>query len=103
METFATRARNLELRHLAVHGAISGLFFAQTVSWQQLVDTLVVSLLGVAENEPAVAFWRAIIVTVFTSLVAWGIITVAHKCDRCEHSMVGDSAARPVPALENRT
>ena len=87
MDAFTARARNFEFRKLAVHGAISGLFFAQTLSWQQLVDSLIVTLVGVEKESPAIAFWRAMIITMFTTLVAWGIISIAHACERCEQRL----------------
>lgn len=80
MDNFASEVRNLEFRKLAVHGAVSGLFFAQTVTWQQLVDVLVVKVIGVATEDPGYAFWRAILVTLFTSALAWLVLIVSRRC-----------------------
>ena len=99
MNSFEERARNMEFQKLLVQGAVSGLFFAQTLSWQQLVDVLVVLILGTAKDDPEVALWRAVIVTILTSLAAWFIISVAQWCDRCGRGISGRLQA----ATESRT
>lgn len=76
----AAAAPHFELRKLAVHGAVSGLFFAQTVSWQHLIEVVIESVFGVASTNPWFAFWRALLVTAFTSCLAWVIVTAARVC-----------------------
>ena len=76
-------ARHLELRHLAVQGAVSGLFFAQTLSWQQFIDVLVVHVFGASADEPGPALGRALLVTLFTSGLAWLVLLVGRRCAEC--------------------
>lgn len=82
MSTFALEVRGFELRKLAVHGAVSGLFFAQTVSWQQLIDVVIERVFGVATDDPWFALWRAVLVTLFTSALAWLLLAAARRCCR---------------------
>lgn len=77
------QARGMELRTVAIHGAISGLFFAQTVTWQQLVDVLIVHVFGVETDEPWAALWRAMLVTLFTTSLAWAMLTLSRRCESC--------------------
>ena len=77
---FATNAERFELRKLALHGALSGLFFAQTLSWQELVDALVVRVVGTTSDDPAVAFWRALAITLFTCTTAYALLKLASCC-----------------------
>lgn len=74
---------HFELRKLGLQGAISGLFFAQTVSWQEFVDSIIVRLVGTSTNDPQVALWRAMLITLFTSGTAWLLLVIARRCDKC--------------------
>ena len=85
---FATEAQGLKFRKIAVQGAVSGLFFAQTLAWQEVVDAMIIHLLGVATDDPAFALWRAFLVTLFTSTLAWFILTVARRCEACSVAVV---------------
>ena len=80
--------RHLELRKLAVHGAVSGLFFAQTVTWQQLVDVLVVHVAGVTSDDPWFALWRALLVTLMTTGMAWLVLWVGRRCETCSRPTI---------------
>jgi len=80
IENEPERQRYSEVRKLAVQGAVSGLFFAQTVSWQQLVDAIVVNILGVASDGPWYALWKAVVVTVLTTMMAWGVLVATRRC-----------------------
>jgi hypothetical protein len=62
-DTFADNARRMQVRGLAVQGAVAGLFFAQMVAWQQFADTLIVRLVGAASDDPLASFVRALAVT----------------------------------------
>ena len=84
-QQFAVEARNLEFRKIAVQGAVSGLFFAQTVSWQELVDSIVTHFVGVSSSDPWFALWRAILVTAMTTGVAWLLLVLVRRCDRPEN------------------
>ena len=84
-QQFAVEARNLEFRKIAVQGAVSGLFFAQTVSWQELVDAIVTHYIGGSSTDPWFALWRAILVTGMTTGVAWLLLVCVRRCDRPEN------------------
>ena len=94
-ENVPKEVRNLELRNLALQGAISGLFFAQTVSWQELVDVIIVEVAGGSASEPVSALWRAIVVTLFTTFTAWGLLVLARRCDACCTSTYSFCCVRP--------
>jgi hypothetical protein len=83
---FAVEARNLEFRKIAVQGAVSGLFFAQTVSWQELVDAIVTHVVGVSSSDPWFALWRAVLVTLMTTGVAYVLLVCVRRCDRAENN-----------------
>lgn len=62
-DTFTENARRMQVRGLAVQGAVAGLFFAQMVAWQQFADTLIVQIVGNASDDPVASFVRALTVT----------------------------------------
>ena len=75
--------RDLDLCNLIRHGAVSGLVFAQSLSWQQAIDSILVHFLGDAEgDEPARALWRAVLVTMLTGAAAWAVIVSTTRCTR---------------------
>lgn len=73
-------ARNFEMRTIVVHGAVAGLFFAQTMSWQQFVDAVITSFLGGTVDDPTTAFGRAVLITLLTSCAAWAITATSRWC-----------------------
>lgn len=93
----APNNQHFEIRKLAVHGAVSGLFFAQTMSWQHLIDVVIEKIFGVSTDDPWFALWRAVLVTGFTTALAWTIVVAARRCTDVVCSSV------PTPSIEFRT
>lgn len=82
MDERIENAGRFELRKIAVQGAISGLFFAQSVSWQQLIDVMVVRAFGVHTDDPWFALCRTLMITLYTSAVAWVVLLISRRCGR---------------------
>lgn len=79
---FAAEARDLDLRTIAVHGAVSGLFFAQTLAWQEVVDTVLVEVVGVSPDDTVGALGRAALVTLLTTGATWAIVVACRRRPR---------------------
>lgn len=82
MNERVANAERFELRKIAVQGAVSGLFFAQSVSWQQLIDVLIVRAFGAQTDEPWFALGRTLMVTLYTSAVAWVVLMANRRCEQ---------------------
>lgn len=86
---FRTDARDFNIKKIALHGAVGGLFFAQTVAWQEVVDVIIVQVLGTdsTTSNVGVAFLRGVLVTLFTTVLAWGLVAFTHRCNCCALSI----------------
>lgn len=77
---FVQRAERLSVAELMAQGAITGLFISQSVAWQDLIASGLEHVFKVAPSEPLFALWRAMLVTLFTTTAAWGILFVMRRC-----------------------
>ena len=71
---------HFQVHQLALQGAVGGLFFAQTVAWQELVDAIIVHVAGPVADHPWAALGRAVAITLFTTASAYVLVRVARGC-----------------------
>ena len=82
MQAFSANVARWDVRAVALNGFLTGSFLAQSMSWQDVVDAVLIEVVGGSEDDPLRALLRACIVTFLTVTSAWLVLRCCHCFNR---------------------